>query len=261
MFAWPPVPTCLVVAHPDDEVVGAFTAMKNAPRLSILYLTDGAPRRGGFFERAGCSNWQEYAALRQSESKAAMALLGRSDIAVEYTALPDQQVIEHFREATEVLIAHLLAQPPSILITHAYEGGHPDHDAAAAAACAACSAIKTSHGMEIPIYEMSGYHHGCGHPVIGAFLANEMAGPLIEPTFTDGDLNLKTEMVERFASQRKELADFRRDLERYRRAPLYDFRAPPHLGPLFYDRHGWDIDGQVWRDRLARACEKDAIPI
>lgn len=60
-------------------------------------------------------------------------------------------------------------------------------------------------------------------------------------------------MIDCFTTQRWLLAEFPLDCERLRVAPAYDFRTPPHPGPLHYETLGWDITGAAWRRHAAAA--------
>ena len=52
------------------------------------------------------------------------------------------------------------------------------------------------------------------------------------------------------------LAAFGTGHEAFRPAPRYDFAAPPHAGPAYYDGFDWGMTGTAWRDaaRRARLC-------
>ena len=62
-------------------------------------------------------------------------------------------------------------------------------------------------------------------------------------------------MIDCFGTQRDILGRFELDPERFRPAPAYDFRAPPHPGVLLYETFGWGIRGGEWRRRAAEALD------
>ena len=123
--------TSFVLAHPDDEIAFApllsrLVAEQESVRL--IYLTDGAA--------AG-----PYASVRASESRAAIAHLGIApDCAFfpgEDGSLPDGQLYLHLDRALDAL--EDWSRPwrsISGVYSFAWEGGHPDHDAALLVAAA-----------------------------------------------------------------------------------------------------------------------------
>jgi hypothetical protein len=62
-------------------------------------------------------------------------------------------------------------------------------------------------------------------------------------------------MVDCFTTQRGMLLQFPLSPERFRLAPAYDFREPPHPGPLLYEMFGWGSSGTEWRNRAAEALD------
>ena len=140
-----------------------------------------------------------------------------------------------------------------MVITHAYEGGHPDHDATALAAHAACRLIEAQGGTPPRLVEMAGYHGLGGRFTAGTFITHADAGPPATMPLDATARRLKRCMFDCHATQRAVLASFTIDVERFRAAPRYDFRLPPHRGPLHYDSQPWGLSGEHWRG-LAHAA-------
>ena len=63
-------------------------------------------------------------------------------------------------------------------------------------------------------------------------------------------------MIDCFATQRWLLDQFDLATERFRIAPAYDFREPPHPGDLHYETLGWGIAGQDWQREAAGALAR-----
>ena len=63
-------------------------------------------------------------------------------------------------------------------------------------------------------------------------------------------------MVDCFTTQRWLLEQFDLSTERFRIAPAYDFREPPHPGDLHYETLGWGIAGKDWRHKAADALAR-----
>jgi LmbE family N-acetylglucosaminyl deacetylase len=137
------------------------------------------------------------------------------------------------------------------VVTHAYEGGHPDHDAISFAVQSACRIGELS-GLPIPErVEMSSYFGRDGVRVTSSFL-NPF--PPSRTVALDSDSRaLKDRMLACHSSQAELLKILRVDVECFRCAPVYDFRKPPHQGRLFYEYHELNMDGARWRQLAVRA--------
>ena len=130
-----------------------------------------------------------------------------------------------------------------VLLTHPYEGGHPDHDAASfIAAHAGC-----------PVIEFASYHAAPGGGLCtGAFLPGPEA---IRLDLSPVEQIRKRAMFAAFATQAATLQPFGTEYELFRPAPDYDFGEPPHPGPLHYERYDWGMTGARWRV-LAREAHR-----
>src|SRR3954452_6783766 len=119
----------IVVAHPDDETLGLGAQLPRLPGLAIVHVTDGAPRDLGDARRLGFETTEAYAAARHRELETAMALAGIGSDALIGLGVPDQEAAHHLA-AVAIRLADLFCEKRiEIVFTHAYEGGHPDHDA------------------------------------------------------------------------------------------------------------------------------------
>jgi LmbE family N-acetylglucosaminyl deacetylase len=139
------------------------------------------------------------------------------------------------------------------VLTHPYEGGHPDHDAVAFCVRAAVSLL--ARGGDAPVVaEMAFYHAGPEGWAVGRFLPNG-AAPTVAVLAAE-ERARKRAMLDAFATQAATLARFPAGDEAFRPAPPYDFAAPPHAGPLLYERFPWGMDGARWR-RLAAEARRE----
>src|SRR2546430_865373 len=90
-------------------------------------------------------------------------------------------------------------EKPQAVITHAYEGGHPDHDAAAFAVHAACRLM----GEPPAILEMALYHRRDGQLVSGEFLPWPGSRVFCATIALNGEeIRRKQRMIDCFATQR-----------------------------------------------------------
>ncbi len=255
-LAWPPfswlssgrAPRCLVVvAHPDDETLGLGARIGRLHPIEVVHVTDGAPRDSRFMPPELVEIGRErYTALRRDEAARALALGNVPASRLRCLGAVDQEAIEEAPSLARKLLELFARTRPEVVFTHPYEGGHPDHDAAALAVHSA-AVLALWNGVTSPlIFEAASYHGARGHLVTGEFIAH-LGVPEIALRLSDEEASRKRAMLACFTSQRETLAPFAAEVERFRPAPAYDFRRPPHDGALHYERLGFPIDGARWR--------------
>lgn len=235
----------LVVAHPDDEVIGAGGLLRRAAkRCWVLHLTDGAPvdpHRPDPRDPVRLA----YADLRQKELHRALDLAGIPRQRRRTAEAVDQDSTSCLPRLVRAVLDMLEEVEPDVVLTHPYEGGHPDHDAAA---FAVHTALALRPGPML--LEMAYYHGLDGHFVAQQFLPGPPAFDLpVRPSD-------KARLMACHASQREALAPFSPAVERVRIAPRYDFLGTPHPGLLWYERQGW---GESGRFRSAVRAALDAV--
>ncbi len=250
----PPLPrTIVVVAHPDDETVSAGSRLPRLARARFVYVTDGAPRDG---LDAACHGFTpaEYAAARGRELEAVLALCGIGAERVLRLECPDQQASLRLAQLAARLAELFVQSRTEAVLTQSYEGGHPDHDATAFAVHAA-AALLGARGEAAPgVVEMALYHRGPGGGQACVFLPDAHAdADAVTVRLTPDEQRHKNALLACFATQRETLRNFPLDIERFRPAPRYDFRRPPHEGKLNYEQHPWGMDGARFRSLAAEA--------
>lgn len=246
-----PAPRVLVVAaHPDDEVIGAGARLACLRSVWCLHLTDGAPRDGRDARVAGYADIGSYARARRRELLRALRLAGIGVGRAWALGLADQGASYDLVRATRGVLGMLREVRPEVVLTHPYEGGHPDHDAASFAVHAACALARGGEGGGPEIIEFTSYHAGAGRVVTGRFLG---AGEARVVELSATERALKRRLLDCFVTQRRVLNQFEVNTESFRLAPRYDFTVPPHPGRLWYERFDWGITGEEWRRRAAAA--------
>jgi LmbE family N-acetylglucosaminyl deacetylase len=253
-------PRCLVVAaHPDDETIGVGALLASLPRALVVHVTDGAPADPDLVPRGAPTDRSAYAEARRRELEEALAIAGVGADRRVALGFRDQDLVPRITEAARA-IARLVDQArPALVVAHPYEGGHPDHDAAAVAVHAAVALVARREGAPpIPVVEMSSYHAAGGGPLVTArFLpADEdlLARPLGE-----ADRARKRRMLDAFVTQREVLSSFDVLTEPLRTAPAYDFARPPHDGLLHYERLGWRMTASAFSAQATAALAALAL--
>ncbi len=97
----------MVVAHPDDEILGLGSRLARLRDLTVIHLTDGAPRDLRDARREGFDRWQDYAAARRAELGRALAAIGAGHARTLCHGHPDQEAVRHLVESVDRLEAEL----------------------------------------------------------------------------------------------------------------------------------------------------------
>jgi LmbE family N-acetylglucosaminyl deacetylase len=247
------VRAAVVAAHPDDETLGFGVGMTRLADLTLIHVTDGAPSNMADARRAGFRSRSAYAEARVKELDAALAVLGVVPNQRLRYGVRDQQASERLADLTRRLASDLTDF--DLVITHPYEGGHPDHDAAAFAVQTACVLLARSARTPPRRWEFAGYHKADGQARAGRFAPARFA-PEHRLAMSADDATRRGRAMACFETQLDVLTRFGAPDERVRRAPVYDFTRPPPPGAALYDDWGWPVTAALWRDR-ARAAQRE----
>ncbi len=241
----------IVVAHPDDEIIGAGFLLVQIQKPTILHTTNGSPRDPGDAHRSGFATREEYAAARRKELACALEVAGITEEQCSSLEYVDQETMLQLAALSRKLAEVIRERKPDMILTHPYEGGHPDHDSTAFAVHAATKLLSESRPE---VYEMTSYHSRNGALETGVFLGEDEPCLVIEPD--EAQRGRKEKMFRCFASQQEVLRYFPIGPERFRRAPQYDFGLAPHEGTLNYETLPWGITGQRWRELAVTALQE-----
>jgi LmbE family N-acetylglucosaminyl deacetylase len=139
---------------------------------------------------------------------------------------------------------------PDAILTLAYEGGHPDHDA--------CCFLATTAARQfgLPVWEMPLYHR------VGAQIERqEFLFPAheYEIEISAQELEHKRRMISAYASQAETLREFSPQVERFRPMRAYDFSRPPVAAELNYEAWQWPMSGYDLCGAFARLKPQTSV--
>jgi N-acetylglucosamine malate deacetylase 2 len=242
----------LVVAHPDDETIALGARLARLQGIRILHVTDGAPANMADARGCGFGRREDYAAARAAELDAALGLAGISPAQRACLAIRDQEAVFALPDLARRLAADLRAHPAAAILTHAIEGGHPDHDATAFAVRAARHLLARDAAPAPAIVEFPLYHSRAGQRVYQEF-APDPSVPHVALELDAAERAAKRAMLAAFVTQAAVLAPFTATVERLRPAPRHDLAALPNGGELLYESFGWGLTGRVWLAQVEAA--------
>jgi N-acetylglucosamine malate deacetylase 2 len=228
--------TLVIVAHPDDECIGAGALLQRIADPVLVFCTDGGPRDSYFWQAHGSR--EAYVEIRRREAAAAADAVGVRTH--KFLPIVDQDLYKNLELAVEELEGLVREFRPDALLTLAYEGGHPDHDS-----CAFLGRI-VGERQTLPVWEMPLYHRTSQGPRPQQFLHPE--AEIEELEITPDELTRKQKMVACYSSQGELAKFFDLGRELFRRQAQYNFLKPPRTDVINYEFWQWPI-------KAAMVCE------
>lgn len=248
----------VIVAHPADEVVGAGCLISKLADVTVLHVTDGAPCDMEDAKAAGFGERSEYARARKQECLAALALANVAEDRVVEFEVTDHCAPQYLADLTKRITAFLQQSSADIVVTHPYEGGHPDHDATAFATHAALR-LMTQNGFKPPVlFEMALHPSTDFKARVPEFLPGS-GGHTTTLLLDETAQQLKQRMFACFQTQRESLDVSPIGPEKFRQPSTYDFSAPPQRGKLHYENFDWALRRDEWQSLASKALE-DLFP-
>jgi LmbE family N-acetylglucosaminyl deacetylase len=242
----------VIVAHPADEIVGAGCLISKLVDVTVLHVTDGAPCDKHDVEAAGFAERADLAEARRQECLEALAIANVPEDRVVDLAIPDRSASQNLARLSRRITTFLQESGADIVLTHPYEGGHPDHDATAFATHAALRLMKVN-GFRPPVlFEMALHPDQDFKARLPEFLSGcerETTTLLLDERAAD----LKQRMFDSLETQRESLEASPLGPERFCQHSNYDFSLPPETGKLFYENFDWAPRSAEWQKLAAQA--------
>jgi N-acetylglucosamine malate deacetylase 2 len=227
----------LIVAHPDDEVLFASSQLPICRKLWLVHASDGATR--AVARQLGFRSAAEYGQARRREVEAALRT-GRIKAEHIYLGFRDGHCCLSLVGMTWSIVKLINELSPDLILAHAYEGGHLDHDSVAFAVRAARELCSSA----IPIWEVGSYN-GQGQDYSTHRFATE-TGDQVTVSLQPEQLELKRRMIALFRSQQQSIAHFSLSVESFRRAPAYDFKRAPTDRLSGYEANALGAMNPLW---------------
>jgi LmbE family N-acetylglucosaminyl deacetylase len=233
----------VVVAHPHDETIACGALLSRTSAVPVVLVTAGAPLEPADAMRLGTFSAQAYAETRRAEMRQALQIAGIRDDRLIALGFRDREVAQEIIPLAHKLAEIFLLHNSSTVLTHAYEGGHPDHDATALAAHLA-GALLAGKGHSVAVFEMPFYRLGEDGPVHQSFTTG--GGDGIGIALNPDEQARKARMMQCFATRKSILAPYKLDAERFRPSGLTRFLQLPNEGRLYYETRDWGMTGARW---------------
>lgn len=245
----------LFCAHPDDEILGAGILISYLKgKIDIVTVTDGAPKNLADTFAAGFASREAYSNARFEEQAKALMYAGVKRSQCHRLSFSDQEASFQMPAICYRIVELIESKKPDIVFTHAFEGGHPDHDATAFAVWAAIAFLKKRRIKPPLVIEYACYHgNGGAEMVYNQFLYSK--GTQWTINLNPKEINFKKSMIDCYISQWKTLSSFTLVAENFRPMPNHDFYRPPHHGILLYEFHDWGMSAQMWNKLAVDAAK------
>jgi LmbE family N-acetylglucosaminyl deacetylase len=222
-----------IFAHFDDDSTISGTInmyLRSGWDVEVVWLTSAGT--GGYF-------WGTVEE-RRAEMEVAADKMGLSQAQRHVLGISDRGCVEHLPEIIDRVTELTNQYQPSVVVTLAYEGGHPDHDSTSVAGYVAQRRTNFKFVcFEVPTYNASG-------PRLMPYRFNgfiKAYGPAKYVPLDDRAWQVRQDVRLAYKSQwflmRPEavLEDWRRmrgQGEPIRETPDYNYLEPPHPGRLYY---------------------------
>jgi LmbE family N-acetylglucosaminyl deacetylase len=220
----------ILVAHPDDEVVGCAASIARArsegATVTALYLTNGCIPREAMWPWQR-ENYDSVVAVRRAEAEAAATFLGV--LPVGWGTRPARALWRELPAVFEEVQVALAQFRPDQVWVPAYEGGNPDHDA--------LSAVGFKLKSRTSVLEFSEYNFFGGKARYQSFISSDETVRVV--SLTPAERMVKKTALKLYVSEAHTLSAIDIGQESYRPLARYNYAQPPHQDKVWYARFQW----------------------
>jgi N-acetylglucosamine malate deacetylase 2 len=209
------------VAHPDDESIGCSALLQRAIEALVVFAVDGAPPHYGF--ESTFRSLLNYSETRFREASRALSMISNCSLrrlpATDGTWFVDQHLFLSLPKAFRSLLQIAREFSPDLLVSHAFEGGHIDHDACHVLARQTARVLSLRH-LEFPLY----WRSERGQDIFQRF--RETRDGAFTLQLSPQELLLKRQMLAEYRTQQRVTSLFRPETETFRPMINDDFPKP-----------------------------------
>lgn len=223
----------VLAAHPDDETIACSALLQRATASLVVFAVDGAPPHFEFEKTFG--SLRKYSDARFQEASQALTLIPNCSFRrlarKDSNWFVDQHLFLDLQEAFSSFIEIIEEFSPDVLVSHAFEGGHIDHDACHVLASRAAFSLGLR-GLEFPLY----WRSARGEDVFQEFRKyreGEFSLQLLQQ-----ELFVKQQMLAEYRTQKTLTLVFRPETEPFRPMTQIGYATPAWPDYPFENRHG-----------------------
>jgi LmbE family N-acetylglucosaminyl deacetylase len=243
----------IFVAHPDDETLACGGLLQRLPASLVVFATDGAPAGYGLERKFG--SMKCFAELRIQEAFRALGYVPQSSskwlTRPDGSYFNDGHLFEELPEAATCLYAIAKSFSPDAILSHAYEGGHLDHEACSFLAMHIGVALSLRR-FEFPLYWLDPQGKVVLQqfrdisPAVEAGGSESALARTIEWQLSESEIQCKKRMMAEYFTQKGTVSTFAPGAERIRPAATtsQSFSVPQCRDYLYQNRpprfyHSW----------------------
>ncbi len=215
----------ILVAHPDDETLACGGLLQRAVAPMVVFATDGTP--GGYGLERTFGSLKAYTELRLQEGARALGHIPHCSFQwltrADGSYVGDQHLFEDLPDAAIFLCEITRSFSPDAIVSHAYEGGHIDHDSCSFLAMHFAAAFSLKR-FEFPLYWTDEKGKSIQQqfrdmsPKDAPGRSEATPADVLELQLSEAEIECKNKMRAEYKTQSGTVASFAPGIERFRPA-------------------------------------------